>query len=201
MQLVGNPTEEQIKAADINIEAIDRIIGEWLSDDDIVLWEDEAVEVTGYVEKNVFTVDKENETVRLLRSWVPYGDWNEAKGEDPSPKAVISVDLDKTFEQISCAPDDIDEMSFPHGDGYQLDEPGTRFEEEFRKQIGGDIKMLWKSCQTGRGAFLGRIARVGQEEAVFGGSIQSNGSDVEAKIDFETPLSELTPALRNQYRR
>lgn len=201
MQIVGTPTEQQLKTIDINLEAIDRVIGDWLTDEDVVVWEDEARMITGYVEKQVLAIDRERESVRLLRSWVPFGDWDQTTEEDNRVTAVLSVDLDKTFEQISCPPDEINEMSFPHGEDYQLDDPGSRFEEEFRRQVGGDIKMLWKADQIGRGAFLGRIARVGQEEAVFGGSIQGRGDDMRAKVDFEMPLSEISPARRSTHRR
>jgi hypothetical protein len=206
MEVVGNRSAAELTVGEGQSHAVDVALARWILADETLVWEDEALMTGGLVEKHVLAVDYNRETVRLLRSWVPFS-LNEAlsvaisDSADPSQSkpAQVSVDLDKTFEQMMCDPDDIDEMSFPHAD-MPLGKLGEYHEGLFLDEFGGDVKFLWKSDQINRTAFLGRVARVGKEEALFGASITHDAGNPQIKIGFEIPMSDLTPTRKMGYR-
>lgn len=207
MDIVGDRNENELAVGESQSHAIDKALARWISPDEKILWEDEALMVGGTVEKHVLAVDSERETVRLLRSWVPYAHVDEVLARaiaenvalDEQKAANVSVDLDKTFSQMACDPEDIDEMSFPHADS-RLGVLGEYHEGIFLDEFGGDVRFLWKMDQLGRTAFLGRVARVGQEEALFGASITHTAGNPKITVGFEIPLSEIAPSRRQSYR-
>ena len=208
MEIVGERTPIELKRGEHQSHMIDDVIDHWISEGDEVLWTDESLMAGGIVEKHVLAVDRARESVRLLRSWVPYQHLDDvsataSSGEEASlgyKPAQISIDLDKSFEEMCCAPSDIDEMTFPHSDA-GLSELGRLHEDMFLDGFGGDVRFLWKNDQIGRTAFLGRVARVGKEEALFGASITHTAGDPRIIVGFELPLSEVFPARRSRYGR
>lgn len=196
MQAIGGMTEGEREVGKLIFAAIDEALNQWVSADEEIVWRDEAL-LGGFAVKHVLAVDQERESARLLRSWVSASLSGEA-APDPS-EVMVSADLEKNFEQMTCDPDEIDEMSFPHSDA-RLGVLGEHHEPIFLKRLGGDVKFLWKMDQMGRTSFLGRVARVGREEALFGGSITHTAGNPEVSIDFEMPLSEIFPRRCPSYR-
>lgn len=207
MHIVGERSKNELAVGESQSHAIDKALVRWISPEEKIVWEDEALMIGGTVEKHVLAVDAARETVRLLRSWVPYSHVDDVLATaiaenvslDDHMTANVSVDLDKTFAQIACDPEEIDEMSFPHSDNH-LGELGEYHEGIFLDEFGGDVRLLWKMDQLGRTAFLGRVARVGREEALFGASITHTAGNPKITVGFEIPLSEIAPTRRQAYR-
>jgi hypothetical protein len=207
MDIVGTRSKAELEIGESQSHAVDKVIANWIAPDERIAWEDEALMIGGVVEKHVLAIDNDRETVRLLRSWVPYSHIDEVLARSISKEAVIteqkpaqiSVDLDKTFDQIACDPEEIDEMSFPHSDA-RLGTLGEHHERIFLDEFGGDVRFLWKMDQLGRSAFLGRVARIGREEALFGASITHTAGNPKITVGFEIPLTEFTPSRRQAYR-
>jgi hypothetical protein len=207
MDIVGERSKNELAVGERQSHAIDKALARWISPEEKIVWEDEALMVGGTVEKHVLAIDADRETVRLLRSWVPYSHVDEVLARataenvtlDDQKAANVSVDLDKTFGQIACDPEEIDEMSFPHSDN-RLGQLGEYHEGIFLDEFGGDVQFLWKMDQLGRTAFLGRVARVGREEALFGASITHTAGNPKITVGFEIPLSEIAPTRRQAYR-
>jgi hypothetical protein len=207
MDIVGDRDKSELDIGAIQSHVIGKTLTDWISPEERVVWEDEALMVGGLVEKHVLAIDDDRETVRLLRSWVSYSHVDELLERSVSKAAAVvennlaqvSVDLDKNFSQIACDPEDIDEMSFPHSDAH-LGVLGKHHEDIFLEEFGGDVRFLWKADQLGRSAFLGRVARVGREEALFGASITHTAGNPKITVGFEIPLSEIAPTRRQAYR-
>lgn len=208
MDIVGERSPVELERGEQQSHLIDYEVEHWLSDSDEVVWSDESLMVGGIVEKHILAVDRNRECVRLFRSWVPYQHLDEVFAAAISKESVsfdhkpaqVSIDLDKSFEQMCCPPQDIDEMSFPHSDA-RLGILGQHHEGIFLDQFGGDVRFLWKNDQVGRTAFLGRVARIGNEEALFGASITHTAGNPKITIGFEMPLSEIFPSRRSRYSR
>ncbi len=207
MDIVGERNQNELAVGESQSHAIDKALVRWISPEEKIVWEDKALMVGGTVEKHILAIDVDRETVRLLRSWVPYSHVDEVLARaiaetvtlEDQTAANVSVDLDKTFAQIACAPEEIDEMSFPHSDN-RLGVLGEHHESIFLDEFGGDVRFLWKMDQLGRTAFLGRVARVGREEALFGASITHTAGNPKITVGFEIPLSEIAPTRRQAYR-
>lgn len=186
-ETTNDDVRKNITRAQIS-QIVEEEMQDWLSDSDEVVWNDESV-VDGMFERNVLVVDHSRQSVRILRAWAPY----HGTAPDERPAVHVSIDLDKSFSEFSCDPSEINEMSFPHADT-ELDADGKHRESVFTKTFGGDVRFLWKNDQGRRTAFVGRGARVGQEECFFGGSAFYGR---EWMVSWEEmPLSHIAPARR-----